>query len=375
MPLWSGCVQAMERMLRVGAAGKPLKRAAFTSAGLLWAGLLGGNLAAQAQRRPLDPPVAAQPETPQHRTRLFLKDGSYQTVLSYAVTGDRVHYRSAERDGAEEEIPLALVDLPATKAWEQAHDPARVGQTGAAPNGPVLSPELAREEAARAARTPEVAKDLRLPEEDSVLVLDTYQGTPELVPLPQYGSDLNRETAHAVLKKDINPAASPHDLLLLKEERADVQLHVAEPVFYVRVENPAAESDAAGGSFVVDTQGQAGRATPAGGPPQSGYVIEHIDVRQGARAVSSLRIGLLGTSKTQPDVIEVKEEMLPGGLWKKLVPVQPLEFGEYALIEVLNDRTINANVWDFGVHPTAKQNDEALRPEPRRPVQLERRGR
>lgn len=329
--------------------------------------------AQQGNRRPLDPPIAAQPETPQHRTRLILKDGGHQVVLSYRVVGDRVRYRSAERDGEEEEIPLALVDLPATKAWEQAHDPATAGSVPA--QAPVLSPELAREEAARAAQTPEIAKDLKLPEDDSVLVLDTYQGTPELVPLPQSGSDLNRETAHEVAKKDINPAASPHDLLLLKEERADVQLHVAEPVFYVRLNTTGAGANASGGSFVVDTQGQAGRATPSGGSSESGYVIEHVDVRQGARAVSSLRLGLLGTGKAQPDVIEVRAEPLPGGVWLKLVPVQPLEFGEYALIEVLNDRAVNGDVWDFGVHPTAKENDEALRPEPKRPVQLERRPR
>ncbi len=329
--------------------------------------------AQQGNRHPLDPPVASTPETPQHRTRLILKDGGYQTVLSYRVVGDRVRYRSAERGGEDEEIPLALVDLPATQAWEKAHDPATAGQA-AAQQTPVLSPELAREEAARAAQTPEVAKDLRLPEDDSVLVLDTYQGTPELVPLPQYGSELNRETAHAVTKKEINPAASPHDLLLLKDERADVQLHVAEPVFYVRL-NAGAEKDAGGGAFVVDTEGQAGRATPAGGASDSGYVLEHVDVRQGARAVSSVRVGLLGTGKVQPDVIEVHTQLLPGGVWLKLVPVQPLEFGEYALIEILNERAVNANVWDFGVHPTAKENDEALRPEPKRPVQLERRRR
>lgn len=335
--------------------------------------LVAGRVWAQqpTARRPLEPPVAAQPAVPQHRTRLILKDGSYQNVLSYRVTGDRVRYRSAERNGEEEEIPLALVDLTATKAWEQAHDPATEGQP--AQQAPVLSPELAREEAARAALTPAVATDLHLPDEDSVLVLDTFQGTPELVPLPQYGSDLNRETAHAVLKKEINPASSPHDLLLLKEEKADVQVHVADPVFYVRLKGGPAAEEAGGSTFVVDTQGQAGRATPSGGSPESGYVLEHVDVRQGARAVASLRLGWLGTNKTQQDVIELREEPLPGKAWLKLVPVQPLEFGEYALIEVLNNHAVNADVWDFGVHPTAKENDEALKPEPKRPTRLERR--
>ena len=107
----------------------------------------GGN------RRVLDPPVAAQPELPQHRMRLILKDGSYQTVLSYRVAGEVVRYRSAERNGAEEEIPLALVDLAATQAWARAHDPAQPAVAGQA--APVLSPELAREEALRAARPSE----------------------------------------------------------------------------------------------------------------------------------------------------------------------------------------------------------------------------
>lgn len=291
------------------------------------------------------------------------------------MVGDRVRYRSAERNGEDEEIPLSLVDLPATEAWRQAHDPAKAAPANGGQGTPALSPELAREEAARTARSPEVAKDLRLPEEDSVLALDTYQGTPELVPLPQYGSDLNKETAHEVGKKEINPASSPHDLFLLKDERADVQLHVAEPVFFVRLQGHGAEEDSGGGSFVVDTQGQSGRATPEGGSPQSGYVIEHVDVRQGARAVSSLRLGVLGSGKIQPDVIEVRIEPMPGSMWEKVTPLRPLEFGEYALIEVLSDRTVNADVWDFGVHPTAKQNDEALKPEPKKPVQLERRRR
>ncbi len=330
--------------------------------------------AAQTQRRPLDPPVASQRESPQHRMRLILKDGSYQTVLNYGVRGDTVRYRSAERNGQEEEIPLALVDLPATQAWQRAHEAAAApGSAGEAQ--PVLSPELAREEAERAAGTPEVAKDLRLPEEDSVLALDTFRGTPELVPLPQNGSDLNRETAHAVSKKDINPAASPHDLLLIKDERADVQLHVADPVFYVRLEADRAAAGSSGAAYVVDTEGRAGRATPAGSSAGSGYVLQQVDVRQGARSIASMRLGALAAGKPQTGVIELRAEPLPGGVWLKLTPIQPLEFGEYALIEVLSQRAVNGDVWDFGVHPTARENDEALRPEPKRPVQLERRKR
>ncbi|MGI4828864.1 MAG: hypothetical protein ACRYFU_11840 [Janthinobacterium lividum] len=336
-------------------------------------GLCGLVRAGWAQNhRPLDPPVASQPETPHHRSRLILKDGTYQTVMSYTIQGGVVRYRSAERGGETEDLPLELVDLPATKAWEQAHDPAVAGQPAA--QGTVLSPELAHEEARRQARTPEVVKDLRLPEEDSVLVFDTFHGVPELVPLPQQNSDLNRETAHNTVKKDIDPAASPHDMLLLKEDRADVQLHIADPVFFVRLEGKGGdEADGGGAGFTVDTGGASGRATPGGGSATSRYVLERVDVLRDQRAVSSFLIRNLGTGHWQPDLIELRAEILPGGLWERFSPAQPLEFGEYALIEVLNDRAVNAGVWDFGVHPTAKENDEAMRPEVKRPAQLERR--
>ena len=320
----------------------------------------------------MDPPIASLPETPHHRTRLILKDGTYQTVLGYVVRGNVVRYRSAERAGEEEEVPLELVDMTATKAWEQAHDPAAAGGPPEA-KSPVLSPELAREEAARLARTPEVVKDLRLPEDDSVLVLDVFQGTPELVPLPQKNSDLNRETAHTVVKKEVDPASSPHDLLFLKDERADVQVHVPDPVFYVRLDVKGSEEAGAGGGFTVDTKGASGRATPTGGSVESRYVVERVDVLRGERAVSSFLLRLLGSERKQPDLIELRAETMTGGNWRRLIPTQPLEFGEYVLIEVLNEHAVNAGVWDFGVHPTAKENDEAQRPEVKRPAQLEHR--
>ena len=76
----------------------------------------GLSLAAAAQSHKPLPPLA--PATNPHRTRLILKDGSYQIVMSYRIVGSVVHYVSAERGGAEEEIPAALVDFDATHRWE-----------------------------------------------------------------------------------------------------------------------------------------------------------------------------------------------------------------------------------------------------------------
>jgi len=324
------------------------------------------------QHRPMDATAPAQDPLAPTRTRLILKDGTYQLVYSYKIVGDVVHYRSAERD-EEEDIPLALVDMAATERWKKDHEPGGSPDHQSAET-PVISPELAKEEAARAALTPEVAPDLRLPEEDSVLALDTFRGAPELVPMPQSASDLNKETAHAVQKGQINPASSPHRITDISRERSDIQLHVPDPVFYVRINGGSNDEPVtSGGALTVNTHGAGGRATPSGGDANSGYVIERVDVRNDLRIVDSFRIGQLGTGHAQRDVIETKAEVLPGGHWMKLTPLQPLDFGEYALIEVLGPNVVNLDVWDFGIHSDAKENVEAIHPEPKRAPSLERR--
>jgi hypothetical protein len=315
-------------------------------------------------------PDAATP----HRTRLFLKDGSYQIVMSYRIAGNIVHYVSAERGGAEEEIPLSLVDLDATRRWEKQHaQPAPTDTNNPLP--PVIDPELLKEEADRAALTPEVAKDLRLPEEDSTLALDTFRGTPELVPLAQTDSDLNRNTAHNLLKAAVNPLSAAHQIVQLKGETSPVQLHVKDPVLYLRIGDETVGSTA-GTPLTVDTHGATTRIQndPGGGSPNSRYVIVRADVRTGARVIASFRIGLLGGSQHQEDVVETTTEVLPGGHWLKITPREPLDFGEFALMEVISDKAVNLGVWDFGVHPVAPENRDIIKPEPRHRTTLERRG-
>jgi hypothetical protein len=319
--------------------------------------------------------TALQPDaaTP-HRTRLFLKDGSYQIVMSYRVVGSIVHYISAERGGAEEEIPLSLVDLDATQRWEKQH--AQPGPTDPNnPQPPAIDPELLKEEADRAALTPEVAKDLRLPEEDSTLALDTYRGTPELVPLAQTDSDLNRNTGHNLLKAAVNPLSAAHPIVTLKGEASPVQLHIKDPVLYLRIGDESV-GNTAGTPLTVDTHGATShiQTDPSGGSPDSRYVIVRTDVRTGARVISSFRIPLLGTGQHQGDVVETTTELLPGGHWLKVTPKEPLDFGEFALMEVISDKAVNLGVWDFGVHPVSPENRDVIKPEPRRRNTLERHG-
>ena len=318
--------------------------------------------------------TALQPDaTTPHRTRLILKDGSYQIIMSYKIVGNVVRYISAERGGAEEEIPLSLVDLDATKRWERQH--AQPSDDPSNPQPPAIDPELLKEEADRAALTPEVAKDLRLPEEDSTLVLDTFRGTPELVPLAQTDSDLNRNTAHNLLKAAVNPLSAAHPIVTLKGETSPVQLHIKDPVLYIRIGDESV-GNTAGTPLTVDTHGATSKIQnePAGGSPDSRYVIVRADVRTGARVIDSFRIPLLGTGQHQEDVVETTTQLLTGGHWLKITPKEPLDFGEFALMEVISAKAVNLGVWDFGVHPVSPENRDIIKPEPRHGLSLQRNG-
>ena len=315
-----------------------------------------------------------------HRTRLILKDGSYQVVMSYTVTGNVVNYMSAER-GQMEQLPADLVDWDKTKKWERTHADSSAADAGAQgeARAPAIDPELEKEEADRRALTPEVAPDLKLPEQDSVLALDYFEGTPELVPLLQSDGELNRETSHNVLKLTLNPRAASHEIVALKGVQSAVQMHVAQPEIYLRIGDDTGLG--VGHVFTVDTHGAGStkggavtNETSSGGSQYSGYVMVRADVRTDARVLASFSIGAVGDARRpQQDVVETKTEMLPGGHWMKITPVRPLDFGEYALMEIVSDNQVNTGVWDFGVHPVAPENKDVLKPQPKKPVGLERR--
>jgi hypothetical protein len=350
---------------------KPTRAPKSLAAALLLAVVLAASPATHAAPQHT---TAIQPDdTAPHRTRLILKDGSYQIVMSYRIVGNLVRYISAERGGEEEEIPVALVDFDATHRWEKQHTQA--AQTPGDDNAPApaIDPELLKEEADRAALTPEVAKDLRLPEADSSLALDTFHGTPELVPLAQTDSDLNRNTGENLLKAAVNPLSAAHPIVQLKGETSPIQLHVKDPIFYLRIGDQTV-GDTGGKPLVVDTHGATSNAQndPAGGSANSQYVLVRADVRTDARVIASFRIALLGSGRRQEDVIETTSQLLPGGHWLKITPTEPLDFGEFALMEVISDKAVNLGVWDFGIHPVAPENRDIIKPDPRRRGTLER---
>ena len=52
----------------------------------------------------------------------------------------------------------------------------------------------------------------------------------------------------------------------------------------------------------------------------------------------------------------------------KITPREPLDFGEFALMEVISDKEVNLGVWDFGIHPVAPENRDALKPRAQAPL-------
>jgi hypothetical protein len=299
------------------------------------------------------------------RTRLYLKDGTFQIVMSYKIVGENVSYVSAERAGDVEVVPLKLVDLDKTKAWAEQHAP----QDPNAPRpAPVIDPELAKEEAERKLLAPEIAPHLALNPEYTLLVEDTWHADSELIALTQSDGELNRQTSHNIVRQTVNPLSTAHKVIVLRGERSQVQVHVDDPVFYLKLDD---ETEPTGEVLTVDTHGASSRV-PKAKPDDTSYVIVRTDVRQDARVVASFNIMQLGTNKRQADLIEMDATPMPGGHWLKLVPGEKLLVGEYALLEVLGAKEINLGVWDFGVHPTAPENRDAIKPELPKGLGLER---
>jgi hypothetical protein len=298
--------------------------------------------------------------------RLILKDGSYQIVKKYEIVGGRVRYISAERGGDWEELPENLVDWKATNAWAKAHAPDAAGPVvsgqSSAPPGSKEAAELDKEARDERERMPTVSPGLRLPDEDGVFILDTFQGQPELIDVLQNSGGLNTGTPHNVLRAAI-PGGGNKQVIQLEGYKAKVQLHVNQPVIYVSLDDPKEPADADDGALTVDTHGASSiKDKKSHSSPASRYAIVRVQVKRETRVIGATKASLLGKPEQSIDIVETASEVLPGSHWLKLTPKQPLEIDEYALVEVLSPKEINLAVWDFGVNPRAPEAKNAIAP-------------
>jgi hypothetical protein len=278
--------------------------------------------------------------------RLILKDGSYQSITKYEVTGERVRYFSAER-GEWEEVPKSLVDWDATEKYQKGLT------TGtAAPEAAELDTELEAERKIAEARTPEVAPGLRLPDEGGVFLLDTFENQPQLVEFQQSGSDLNQNTKKNILRSTINPLAGARQTIEIPDAHAKVQAHTGMPAVYLNLEVGA---------------GAPGTAAIPGDPPplpvNERFKIIRVQTKGGKRVAGAVKTTVTGKTATDERFVPVTISTMTGG-WVKVTPVEPLPNGEYAVAEMIGKDSMNLYVWDFGVNPNAPANAFAWKPEP-----------
>jgi hypothetical protein len=277
--------------------------------------------------------------------RLILKDGSYQLATKWEVKGDRVRYLSAERDEWEE-LPNSLVDWPATDKFEKDR-----AAGVPAPEAVELDKEVEAERRAEEAKTPLVAPGLRLPDDGGMLLLDTFQTQPQLVLLQQNTGEINRNTKANILRSAIKPIGSSKQSIELDGLHASVQAHATVPTMYVNLD-----------------QDQGSNPNPQQAQPQQPeqpwdrFHIVRVQSKKGKRIVGDIKVNVLGKASQEQNLVITTAQRLTGG-WVKITPVNALEPGEYALVEMLGKDAINTYVWDFGVNPAAPANANALKPE------------
>jgi hypothetical protein len=319
----------------------------------------GASAAAQS-----DKPFALKPDatSPNQNHRLILKDGSYQVVREYQVLGERVRYFSQER-GDWEELPASLVDWDATHKWETEH--ATLDADDASP-GMQEAEDVDKEELAarneQKALMPEVATGLELPNQDGVFVLDTFNGTPELVELTPKDLDLNARTRHGIAV--LNPMAGRTAGMEIDGAHAKVDLHVDDPAIYLSVENPDDHVTPISQAITVKVPNTPPNDTNQGAhSPQSSFAIVKLDQRNAVRLVGAIHVSASGKVTQNENVIPTKADMLPGKHWLRIQPEQKLEMGgEYAVVEILSPTDISPTVWDFRVDPTKGDNPGSITP-------------
>jgi hypothetical protein len=289
-----------------------------------------------ASKTATPPPIAPDIEV----RRLILKDGSYQQIERYRVEGDRVSYLSAERYEWEE-IPASLIDWAATEKY------ARERAAGTLPGARQLDAEEQAERKKEEELSPEVAPGLRLPFQGGVFLLDVYNQQAQLNEIGQNGGELKRNMGRNILRATINPLASARQTIELKGAHAQVQSHVADPFLYVNVEPDENPKNGA----IPDAR------------DRFKLLRVESDAKKNNRVVGSLKIAMYGKVSQERKAIPTNVEVFSGP-WLKITPAEPLEPGEYALVEMLADNQMNLYVWDFGVNPNAAPNASAWRPAP-----------
>jgi len=249
--------------------------------------------------------------------RLILTDGSFQTATEWKKDGDRLKYFSAER--AEwEEIPVSLVDWKATDEWN-----AERAKSAAEELKQVTGEEVAARKEAML-NTPLVAPDVRLPAEGGVFLLEDRAGKPVLSKVEGNKIQVNDNVGKNILKRSIIPVASQVQTIELKGPAAKVRLHSATPTIFVDVENDQ------------------------GTIPADNFRVVRLVRKKDLRVVAKNTVAMSGDQSLSEKFLQSRAEKFSGEWWK-IILLEDLAPGEYAIVISAAGDDGNGAAWDFGV--------------------------
>ena len=232
-------------------------------------------------------------------TRLYLKDGTDHLVREYQVQGDRVRFYSVERGGWEE-LPLDLVDLQRTVSEQKRLEEERRQRA---------EEDRIERQAERQGRT----ELHRVPLDDGVYWVNGEQ----VVPLKQGEPKVKGNKRRSVLKvMSPIPVVAGKATIELAGPQSSFLVSAPTPQFYVRLDK-------------VERFGMA-RLTPK----KDSRVVEDLTIVPITKEVL----------EEQKEVEVFRQQLAPSVY--KIWPVEPLQPGEYAVVQFTQDK-LNIQVWDF----------------------------
>jgi hypothetical protein len=240
--------------------------------------------------------------------KLYMKDGTFQIVREYKVTGDRIRFYSVERSEWEE-MPADLVDIKRTEGEASARKQQLTEEAKVLSEEDKVERQL-QQEVMRIPQTPGVyyleGKEARKikPAETSVHTNKGRSSLKSISPIPWVSG---KATLEIPAKTSLNVFNNP-----LQE-------------FYIQLSEE-----------------------------QRFGILKLTPEKGGVRVVEKLTI--IPVTKEiveEPTEVEIfRKQLTPDGLYK-IWPAQPLEPGEYAVVEYTSGK-MNMQVWDFALTAKAK---------------------
>jgi len=181
----------------------------------------------------------------------------------------------------------------------------------------------------------EIAPGIRLPDKGVVWILDGAPERPESVRVFHNNAKFNRHTGENLIGGLVmGPLSKCTSTVDLPGAAAKVRIHSHSPVILVR-RTPEEEEEM--------------ESTANGNALSRHLALVRMQVDHDHRVVNSFSTWVGKTSRHE-NLVGFSTEEIEGGNWVKLTPREPLPDGEYALVQLPDDKKLfESVVYDFGV--------------------------